>query len=214
MPDQIPPFQNYCIFTLTPLLLAVYQCVKDVILPAAIYQQIIFRIYFPYKSQALQQVCRSFVIRHVISHDAVQLNLIERKTDCVGNNLLHISLSLIAFCDGVTHMASLEHTSNDIADRTTANDMGFFFVDANEMCRQAIFKFYLALVQPPFPRFDRMMSAGYDRAPLLQMCFIYCEIVGKYCLVAGLRSNNFHKYGIAIHRQTLSFADYSVMRVF
>ena len=87
----------------------------------------------------------------MIGHNTVQPKIIDSVGNCMLHDTLHVSLPLVARGNRIAQIAGLKNTSDDIAQRTTSNDMGQFIVSADKMYRFASRKFPLTFLEPASP---------------------------------------------------------------
>jgi hypothetical protein len=105
------------------------------VFPVAVFIQIVFSQTFSLKPKALQQLAGAGIVGHVIGHYSVQRKFDKCVVDHFADDLFHQTLTFKSFCNGVTHVAGLKYSSNNICQGTETYHIGFCFVGCDEIGR-------------------------------------------------------------------------------
>ena len=83
----------------------------------------ISRIALAFKFEARQQARAAFVAQHVVRHDTVQMQHVERPRDACFKRLVHHTVTLPMRSDAVAEMTSLKRPAHEIRAAERGDDL-------------------------------------------------------------------------------------------
>ncbi len=134
------------------------------ILPAAIDHQVIPGIALPLKAKALEQGGAAQIGWHIACHDAVQAVFPKQIRYSGTDHLLHQTLTLMGFIDGITEVTGLEHAHHDVGEVAGGDHLLALGVERHQMDGAAVEELAIAVAQSTMPvtqGIEALVTAGF-----------------------------------------------------